>query len=262
MRPAKTKIHWVQVCSYATHDKIDTHSHEFFHYIYVIRGTGALQLEQNLYAMLPKRMYLVAPGKHHAFWNTGEERLVTCELKFDFFDVQAAEQAARLAECVDVGDAPVLGILQNIRREHAGRKPYSSDIIAMNLQEIFLHLQRVQQAGAGRQTPGAREDLVDVIEYIENNLDCDINLQDLANIVCLEKNYFLKKFKQLTGVTPMAYTRNARLRKAQELLRYSDMSITQIARATGFQSVHYFSRQFTAAVGMSPTRYKQMYLLP
>ncbi len=96
-----------------------------------------------------------------------------------------------------------------------------------------------------------------VLEYIEGNLDCDINLQDLANIVCLEKTYFLKKFKQLTGMTPMVYTRNARIRRAKELLTYSDMNVTQIAESVGFCSIHHFTRSFTAAVGISPSRYKQ-----
>jgi transcriptional regulator GlxA family with amidase domain len=161
---------------------------------------------------------------------------------------------AKLPECVDVGDTPILGILQNIRRESANRRVFASDIVSMNSQEIYLHLQR---ASGREQSSADRDDLADVVEYIENNLDCDMNLQDLANIVCLEKTYFLKKFKQLTGLTPMAYTRNARIKKAKELLRYSDMNVTQIARAVGFRSVHHFSRYFAEVVGMSPSRYKE-----
>ena len=106
------------------------------------------------------------------------------------------------------------------------------------------------------------DDLADVVEYIENNLDCDMNLQDLANIVCLERTYFLKKFKQLTGVTPMVYTRDARIRRAKELLTYSDMNVTQIAEAVGFRSIHYFTRQFTDLEGVTPSQYKRLHQLP
>lgn len=254
MKSEKVKIHWIQVCSYPVHDKIVSHSHEFFHYIYIVQGTGQMELDGNRYVMKPKHMYLTAPGKCHSFQNTGTELLVTCELKFDFFDISMTDKMARLSECIDAGDTPILGILQNIRRESVNRRVFASDIISMNIQEIYLHLQRASGRG---QSSAARDDLSDVVEYIENHLDCDMNLQELANIVCLEKTYFLKKFKQLTGLTPMAYARNARIKKAKELLRCSDMNVTQIARVVGFHSVHHFSRYFASVVGMSPSRYKE-----
>ena len=61
MKPVKAKIYWVQVCSYPSCDRIEAHAHEFFHYIYVIHGTGSIQIGEHSYAMTPKHMYLVAP---------------------------------------------------------------------------------------------------------------------------------------------------------------------------------------------------------
>lgn len=155
---------------------------------------------------------------------------------------------------MDTAGTPILSILHNIRRENGAGNSYYKEIISLNLQEIFLHLQRLS---GGKQNPELHGDMDWVLEYIESNLHCDINLQDLANIVCLEKTHFLKKFKQLTGVTPMVYTRDARIRRAKELLTYSDMNVTQIAEAVGFHSIHYFTRQFTDLEGISPDRYKR-----
>jgi AraC-like DNA-binding protein len=50
-----------------------------------------------------------------------------------------------------------------------------------------------------------------------------------------------------------------RLFKAKELLKYSDMNITQISEQTGFQSLHYFSRFFTQKEGISPYEFRQKY---
>lgn len=258
MKTPIARIHWVQICTYPTNDMIPPHKHDFFHYLYVIRGSGQLELEGNVYAMTPKRLLLVAPGKLHTFRNTGALPLVTCELKFAYGDTAMAAQMAAFPEAVDVRDTPVLGILQNIRREFGAKRPGSGEIIAMNMQEICIHIRRAVQTGEiARRDAG--EDMSAVLRYIESNLDCNINLQDLANIVCLEKTYFLKKFKQVTGQTPMVYTREARINKAKELLKYSDMSITQIARAVGFQTLHHFSRQFSGATGVSPSAYKAAY---
>lgn len=256
MKPVKVWIHWVEICTYPTNDMVKPHTHDFFHYLYVIRGSGQMELDGSLQSMQPKQMLLVAPGKLHSFRNIGPGPLVTCEIKFAYGDPAMAAKMEALPQCVDVSATPILGILQNIRREYGQKRPGSSDIIAMNLQEIYIHLQRAVRREAAE--PGDTwEHMTQVLRYIENGLDCNINLQDLANIVSLEKTYFLKKFKQFTGQTPMVYIRDARIRKAKELLKYSDMSITQIARAVGFQTLHYFSRQFAAVTGVSPSEYKR-----
>ena len=52
-----------------------------------------------------------------------------------------------------------------------------------------------------------------------------------------------------------AYCRERRVERARELIREGRMSMTAIAAATGFSSVHYFSRTFRALVGMSPREY-------
>lgn len=59
------------------------------------------------------------------------------------------------------------------------------------------------------------------------------------------------------GLIARYHARNARIRRAKELLTYSDMNVTQIAESVGFCSIHHFTRSFTAAVGVSPSRYKQ-----
>ncbi len=259
MKLAQTKVHWAEVCSYPAYGRIDRHNHDFFHYIYVMAGAGEIEINGYIYHFQPKHMYLVSPGIQHTFCNSQEERLITMEIKFDCTDTAMAQKLRALPLQMDTASTPVLSILHNIRREGFQKSSYYHDIIGLNLNEIFLHLLRI----AGKAQPQELQgDFSAVLEYIESNLHCDINLQDLANIVCLEKTYFLKRFKQFIGVTPMVYTRNARIRRAKELLAYSDMNVTQIAEAVGFRSIHYFTRQFTDLEGLSPSQYKRLHWLP
>jgi AraC-like DNA-binding protein len=259
MKLPETKIHWIEVCTYSAYGKVDSHHHDFFHYIYVLTGTGEITIGTNVYPFRPKHMYLMAPGKEHTFCNDSSERLVTLEIKFRYYDAAVAANLAALPECIDTTDTPILSILHNIRREMVGNAAYAQDVITLNMQEICLHLMRLS---GGTAAVSGRDDLTKVIAYIENNLDCDMNLQDLANIVGLEKTYFLKKFKLLTGTTPMAYTRDFRIRRAKELLVFSDMNVTQIAEAVGFRSIHYFTRRFTDQEGMPPSQYKRLHQSP
>lgn len=258
MKLPRARIHWVEVCTYPAYGKIDLHSHDFFHYIYVLAGAGEIEIDGSAYPLKPKHIYLVSPGKAHTFQNSQADKMVTLEIKFAYRDLSDGEKLTQLPHVLDTSGTPILSILQNIRRESILGSHDSGDIICLNLQEICLHLLRL----SGGQPTADHEGFARVIEYIGNNLDCDINLQDLANLVCLEKTWFLKKFKQLTGMTPMAYTRNARIARAKELLEFSDMNVTQIAEAVGFQSIHYFTRQFTAVEGVSPSQYKRQHQMP
>jgi len=124
------------------------------------------------------------------------------------------------------------------------------------MNEVFAHLERVEKTKANDNKTDFNQELVKVMEYIDENLEKDITLQELANVLCLEKTYFLKKFKTAVGITPMAYIRNVRIEKAKEFLKYSDMNITQIAETVGFISVHHFSNCFSKYIGTSPSKFK------
>lgn len=254
MKLQQVKIHWAQLCAYPAFGVIEPHSHAFFHYIFVLSGSGTIAIEREVLQLRPKHMYMIPPHTRHTFRNDQQEKLFTLEIKFEYFHSDTTKKLSVLPYSLNVDSTPIRAILRNIRREAAENNPFQNEILSLNMQEIYLHIQR--KLGSAEENPD-RNDMSDVIEYIENNLDCDINLQDLANIVCLEKTYFLKKFKQLTGTTPMVYTRAARISKAKELLAFSDMNITQIANAVGFCSVHHFSRSFAAATGISPSKYKK-----
>jgi transcriptional regulator GlxA family with amidase domain len=64
-------------------------------------------------------------------------------------------------------------------------------------------------------------------------------------------------FKTQTGLTPNDYLQRARVEKAQEQLRQTNLSVTQIALATGFSSGQYFSTVFARYTGVSPTAFRK-----
>ncbi|MGZ9584745.1 AraC family transcriptional regulator [Paenibacillus marinisediminis] len=72
----------------------------------------------------------------------------------------------------------------------------------------------------------------------------------------LEKSQFYRLFKLETGMSPKAYILDARMKKAAVLLMESSRSVTEIALSLGYDSVHYFTNQFTSIYGVSPTSYR------
>ncbi len=80
---------------------------------------------------------------------------------------------------------------------------------------------------------------------------------DLAKYIDLHPRYFSRKFLRTFGVNPRTWILNERLRFAAELISRSSLSVQQIATRFGYADAPQFSRQFKAAYGVSPSRYKQ-----
>lgn len=68
--------------------------------------------------------------------------------------------------------------------------------------------------------------------------------------------WFLKVFREVTGMSPIRYIRTAKMNKAKDMLESESSSVTDIACAPGYNDVYEFSRDFKKQVGVSPSRYK------
>ena len=105
------------------------------------------------------------------------------------------------------------------------------------------------------------EDIIDTtIKYIKNNYTETISLEELAHNVNFAPNYFIKKFRERTGYTPIKYLNITRIEMAKFYLRYSDDSVTQILEKVGFLDSAYFSKIFKKITGYSPKAFRDMYV--
>jgi AraC family transcriptional regulator len=104
--------------------------------------------------------------------------------------------------------------------------------------------------------PLAPRHLARVLAYMDDNIDRDIALADLAQLVGVSKDHFIRGFRAATQRTPYAYLVERRLARAVEALRHSTMSLERIARAAGFKSAPGFSNTFKKHYGMSPSRFR------
>ena len=91
--------------------------------------------------------------------------------------------------------------------------------------------------------------------YVEAHLEEGITLEQLAECVHVSKYHFLRKFKELTGVTAHAFVMNKRLIRACELLQKGE-SVTTAYQKAGFGDYSVFLRNFRDAFGISPSKYR------
>ncbi len=96
-----------------------------------------------------------------------------------------------------------------------------------------------------------------VIDYLSDNLDKQLKLEELAKIACFSEFHFHRVFRAMTGETLNDFTNRLRLEKAARLLKRTRQRATDIALECGFSSSATFSRSFNHAFNTSPTEYRK-----
>jgi two-component system response regulator YesN len=93
--------------------------------------------------------------------------------------------------------------------------------------------------------------------FIDENLDKDLSLQNLAEHFKLSKNYFSQLFKKEMKMSFSKYLIQTRTKKAKELLRDSSMSVKAISRKVGYRYVSNFDHDFKKETGLTPLEYNK-----
>jgi AraC family transcriptional regulator len=147
-------------------------------------------------------------------------------------------------------------LFTELQQENLGGRLYIESLANI----LAVHLLRQYAAVKPRLTiyeGGLPErQLLQVLEYINDHLDQDIKLADLAQLLDLSQFHFSHMFKQAIGTPPYQYLLQQRVERAKQLLKQKERSIMDIALECGFNSHSHLSRQFRQLTGMTPTAYR------
>ena len=92
--------------------------------------------------------------------------------------------------------------------------------------------------------------------WIAQHYTEDITLDDAAESMGMSTFYFSRQVKVLTGHTFLEYLTAYRIDKAKDLLRSTDMSVSDIGHSAGYSESNYFLRVFKRVTGMTPSTYR------
>src|ERR1700730_17063699 len=95
-----------------------------------------------------------------------------------------------------------------------------------------------------------------VIEYIQQNLDHDLTLAELAGVVYMSPYHFARLFKRSTGMPPHRFVIRRRIDRARACLATPDLPIAEISRMVGFRTASHFSTVFRRVTGVTPGGYR------
>ncbi len=138
----------------------------------------------------------------------------------------------------------------------AGESGYANMIRACIVELVVMILRRMGQQAARLEV--RQEELVSsAIEYLSEHYRTQVSLEDLASKVFLSKDYFGRLFKDVTGMTFVAYLTQYRISEACRLLATTNEKIVDIALECGYNDTKNFYKCFRRLVGMTPGDYRR-----
>lgn len=160
-------------------------------------------------------------------------------------------------------DYTVTPLLQSLRQMPQATPGWQTEMLHQLLAAMLQVQRQVHQAAA--KLPAAntttRKELYRRLQigrdYIHDNMQNSLLLEEIAQAAALSPYHFLRSFKQLFGQTPHAYLTKQRIHQAQQLLIRTDKPITEICFAVGFHSLGSFSSLFQRHYGQSPSQFRQ-----
>ncbi|WP_167606395.1 hybrid sensor histidine kinase/response regulator transcription factor [Maribellus sediminis] len=164
-------------------------------------------------------------------------------------------------------DSRILGLQRGADAYLA--KPFNEKELEVQLQNLLQIRIQLQQRYANTDNLEPSEDIaiqqedqfvIRVREAILENMDQEnFGVPELCKILFMSRTQLHNKLKSLTDKSTSHFIRFIRLEKACQLLRESDLNISQVSLEVGIESFPYFSRIFTEHTGLSPNKYREKY---
>lgn len=178
----------------------------------------------------------------------------------DLLHEAEAAHNLRLETVPDIADRHVAAIA-NLIFELVGHSEDPDPLLWQSLGQVMLWRLLLLTAGKHRrdETRGglASWQAKRTTEYLADNLDRRVTLDELAAVARLSPFHFARAFAKSVGMPPYRYQQNLRMERACELLARSEMRVIDIALAVGYESPQALARVFARQHGMTPSEWRR-----
>ena len=107
--------------------------------------------------------------------------------------------------------------------------------------------------------PTSASRLAPLLEWMATHLGSDLSLERIARRASMSTRTLSRRFREQVGTTPLQWVLTERVRRAQQLLESSDLSVERIATKVGFDSATNLRERFYRVVGTSPAAYRRAF---
>ncbi|QED47363.1 helix-turn-helix domain-containing protein [Cytobacillus dafuensis] len=250
LKPAFATIHCEPNWQWRKRDK-PLPNYDLF---YVWSGEGTVVLNGKPYNVQKGSCFLFKPGDETTAKHNPQKPLVLSYIHFDLKELpQLIPQEYRIVQNRIIFESLLTRYVRLFLV-----KTFGAEIEAkLILKQLMIHLLREEQVPESQMSNESNsllETIQESANYIQQHPSDPHTIESLAARANLSPPYFSQKFKQIIGQTVRSYIIRMRIERAEHLLYYTGMTVTEAAEALGYNSLHFFSRQFKKYTGKKPSQ--------
>ena len=229
---------------------------------YCVQGKGYYTLDGHTFTLNPNQYVIVpATDKPLVYWSDTEDPWSIYWVHFTSDALQAfnrayhivPEQGPQYIPYNEKGIRIWEEMYENLSRGYSPENLMNTNLCLYHLIATFVFSQQQNQNSSSPEKAIIRE----TIDYMKNNLDKTIRIEDFADLNKYSVSHFSKLFRLTTGMSPIEYFIHLKMQKACQLLYTEDSRVKQIAALLGYDDPYYFSRLFKKYMNTSPETYRK-----
>ena len=230
--------------------------------IYIASGRGFFYFGEAAPTVVRAgNMILYRPGECQKYIYYGEDRPDVYWIHFTGKDIEKIFDRYGLSASGHVIPAGIhpdyASAFSRIILELQMQREFCEDLAALIFVRIIMTAGRAKKEAELFREGGSAAEIDQARTYFCEHYRENINIADYIEKNGMSVSWFFKKFREETGVSPLQYILDIRLKNAAKLLETTDCSVSEIAAITGYDNALYFSRLFRRHAGMSPREYRK-----
>ena len=231
-------------------------------------GEGWLKIGDEEYYPKPGQLFFMPEGTMQSYSTISPHTFTKywCHFNASVGDLRLTDLLT-LPHFIDVGDmtAPITLFKRLIDSSHSLSLTAGLSVKAALLELVAYYLNRAEETsgpnglieGAHLDSGGTLGKLNRVTRYIDKHLSENIQVEQLAQLLHLHPNYFIRFFKRNMGLSPIHYVNKKRIDRAKRILETTEDTLTSIGDKVGIRDSYYLSKLFKEMTGYTPTEYRK-----
>lgn len=261
------------------------HSQIFWEFIYVKRGFALCGGLGNSVLLCSGDFAVIAPGEEHSLIASADTELYCClfsdselgNMREEIFTLPGFIELSLRAKA-QKSKQTKSSSYESIRLDFAERQEFMRLCERINIErinknrgwqtllknylcEILVFYSRLDITAkrAEKENDSVKATIEAIIKYLEANYSSNVTGAELAKISGVTTEHILKQFKSELSISPSEYLRRYRIAKSMEMLRSSELAVSEIAKLCGFVDMSAYSRLFKQYEGETPSNYRKRF---
>lgn len=234
---------------------------------YIRHGECELVIDGRIYHALPGQCYLIPAHTKHSYYHINDNHI---EKYWMHFELKTGDEQAlkslQLPCFVTVPESETANLDAQFERifqlavydDTASRLQEKAEILKLISTYIRLAQDSGYHAVSGNTAP-SEHTFYDVIRYMQEHLSEKVTLQELADLMHVHPNYFIRMFKSYMGVPPLHYVNLLRIERAKSLLENTTLPVSSVMHQLGFDDISTFSSFFKHYTGYNPSAFRKAF---